>query len=228
MQREINTINYFKGEVCLSYTCIKTKNDVVTQTNNIFNQINFNKTDLAIPFQRHTDNVIWIDKGGTYENCDGIASNLSYNLTLSLSVADCVPVCMFDPETQNFALIHSGWKGTHKKISENGVKLLIENQSKAKDIMVYCGVSISQKNYEVGAEVASLFLDKNLVSDGNKFLLDIKAQIQDDLISAGLKAENIFCMEECTYDNISYPSYRRDGDKAGRITFFMGKYIGRN
>ena len=41
MQREINTINYFKGEVCLSYTCIKTKNDVVTQTNNIFNQINF-------------------------------------------------------------------------------------------------------------------------------------------------------------------------------------------
>jgi YfiH family protein len=228
MRREINTINYFKGEVCLSYTCIKKKNDILIQTNNIFNQINFNKTDLAIPVQRHTDNVIWTDRGGTYKNCDGLASNLSYNVTLSLSVADCVPVCMFDPETQNFALIHSGWEGTHKNISKNGVKLLIENGSKAKDIMVYCGVSISQKNYEVGAEVASLFLDKNLVSNGNKFLLDIKTQIEDDLISTGLKAENIFSVGECTYEDRGFPSYRRDGDRAGRITFFMGKYIGRN
>ena len=43
MQRNINTINYFKGEVCLSYTCIKKKNNVVIQTNNIFDQININK-----------------------------------------------------------------------------------------------------------------------------------------------------------------------------------------
>jgi len=228
MQREINTINYFKGEVCLSYTCIKKKNDFAIQANTIFDQINLNKTDLAIPLQGHTDNVIWTDRGGTYENCDGLPSNLNYNVTLSLSVADCVPVCMFDSVTQNFALIHSGWKGTYKSISENAVKLLMENQSKAKDIMVYCGVSISQKNYEVGAEVASLFLDKNLVSNGNKFSLDIKAQIKDDLISTGLKAENIFIMKECTYENRNLPSYRRDGAKAGRIIFFMGKYIGRN
>ena len=120
MQREINTINYFKGEVSLSYTCIEKKNDILIQTNNIFNQINFNKADLAVPVQRHTDNVIWADRGGTYENCDGLASNLSYNVTLSLSVADCVPVCMFDPETQNFALIHSGWKGTKNKIINVG------------------------------------------------------------------------------------------------------------
>ena len=53
---------------------------------------------------------------------------------LSLSVADCVPVCMFDPETRNFALIHSGWRGTYKKISNKAVSLLIKNKSSLSDI----------------------------------------------------------------------------------------------
>ena len=143
---------------------------------------------------------------------------------LSLSVADCVPVCMFDPETRNFALIHSGWRGTYKKISNKAVSLLIKNKSNANDIMVYCGVSISSNNYEVDDDVASLFLDKNTKLSGNKFLLDIKSQIKDDLISFGIRKENIFITQECTYDNQNLPSFRRDGDKAGRITFFMGKH----
>ena len=228
MQGKINTLNYFNDKICLSYTCIREKKDIVSQTSSIFSGMNQNKTDLAIPIQKHTDNVIWVDSGGTYQDCDGIASNLSYNVSLSLSVADCVPVCMFDPKTHNFALIHSGWKGTYKKISENGVALLVENQSKLEDIIVYCGVSISQKNYEVGSEVACLFSDNNLHPTGNKFLLDIKSQIKDDLIAVGLKTENIFISKDCTYDDNGLPSFRRDGCVAGRITFFMGKYIGRN
>jgi len=228
MQGKINTLNYFDDGICLSYICIREKKDIVNQTTSIFSKINSKKTDLAIPIQKHTDNVIWTDKGGAYQDCDGIASNLNYNVSLSLSVADCVPVCMFDPKTQNFALIHSGWKGTYKKISDNGVALLVENQSKPEDIMVYCGVSISKKNYEVGGEVASLFSDNNLDQSGCKFLLDIKSQIKDDLIETGLKTENIFISKHCTYDDNKLPSFRRDGNEAGRITFFMGKYAGRN
>ena len=228
MQEKINRLNYFNNQIYLSYVCIKKKQDVVDQTNNIFSEINSNETDLAIPIQKHTDNVVWADKGGTYQACDGIASNLNYNVSLSLSVADCVPVCMYDPKTQNFALIHSGWKGTYKKISNNGVALLVENKSKPEDIIVYCGVSISQKNYEVGGEVASLFSDNNLNQSGYKFLLDIKSQIKDDLIETGLKTKNIFISKDCTYDDNKFPSFRRDGSEAGRITFFMGKYIGRN
>ena len=143
---------------------------------------------------------------------------------LSLSVADCVPVCMFDPETRNFALIHSGWRGTYKKISNKAVSLLIKNKSNANDIIVYCGVSISSNNYEVDGDVASLFLDKNTKLSGNKFLLDIKSQIKDDLISIGIRKKNIFINQECTYGSPNLPSFRRDGDKAGRITFFMGKH----
>ena len=131
---------------------------------------------------------------------------------------------MFDPETRNFALIHSGWRGTYKKISNKAVSLLIKNKSNANDIIVYCGVSISSNNYEVDGDVASLFLDKNTKLSGNKFLLNIKSQIKDDLISFGIRKKNIFINQECTYDDPNLPSFRRDGDKAGRITFFMGRH----
>ena len=151
----------------MGYICVDKKSDVVIQTTDMFNQFNTNNMKLAIPFQKHTDNVAWTETAGIYKDCDGIASNLNYNVMLSLSVADCVPVCIFDPVTKNFALVHSGWRGTYKKISNKAVSLLINNKSNASNIIVYCGVSISSKNYEVDSDVASLFLEINIKSNGS-------------------------------------------------------------
>ena len=207
----------------MGFHCIDKKDDVIIQTTDIFNKLKVNNLQLAIPIQKHTNNVVGVEAGGIYSNFDGMASNLDNNVMLSLSVADCVPVCMFDPHTKNFALVHSGWKGTYKKIANKAVSLLIKNKSNANDIIVYCGVSISSNNYEVDSDVASLFSDKNIELNGNKFLLDIKSQIEDDLVLCGINKKNIFITKECTYDNKNLPSFRRDGENAGRITFFMGR-----
>ena len=220
-QSKIKYIEKFRG-VELIRSSIEKKYDLVEQTQFIFKE-NFTKSHLAIPIQRHTDNVKWIDRPGIYENIDGLVSNLKNKIYLSISVADCVPVCMFDPKTENFALVHSGWRGTYKKITNKAVFLMIENGSIPKDILVYCGVSISKKNYEVGDDVASLFSKSNSSTFGKKFLLDIKSQIKDDLISINLLEKNISIEQDCTYNNMTLPSYRRDGEQAGRITFFMGK-----
>ena len=72
-------------------------------------------------------------------------------------VSDCVPVCLFDPITKNYALAHSGWKGTSEKISNNALELILSKGSKLKDILVNLGASISKKNYQVDIDVASLF-----------------------------------------------------------------------
>ena len=221
-QSKIKYIEKFRG-VELIRSSIEKKYDLVEQTQFIFKE-NFTKSHLAIPIQRHTDNVKWIDRPGIYENIDGLVSNLKNKIYLSISVADCVPVCMFDPKTENFALVHSGWRGTYKKITNKAVFLMIENGSIPKDILVYCGVSISKKNYEVGDDVASLFSKSNSSTFGKKFLLDIKSQIKDDLISIDLLEKNISIEQDCTYNNMTLPSYRRDGEQAGRITFFMGKH----
>ena len=220
-QSKIKYLEQFRG-VELIRSSVEKKYNLVEQTQFIFKE-NFTKSHLAIPIQRHTDNVKWIDRPGIYKNIDGLVSNLKNKIYLSISVADCVPVCMFDPKTENFALVHSGWRGTYKKITNKAVFLMIENGSIPKDILVYCGVSISKKNYEVGDDVASLFSKSNSSTLGKKFLLDIKSQIKDDLISIDLLEKNISIEQDCTYNNMTLPSYRRDGEQAGRITFFMGK-----
>ena len=220
-QSKIKYLEQFRG-VELIRSSVEKKYNLVEQTQFIFKE-NFTKSHLAIPIQRHTDNVKWIDRPGIYKNIDGLVSNLKNKIYLSISVADCVPVCMFDPKTENFALVHSGWRGTYKKITNKAVFLMIENGSIPKDILVYCGVSISKKNYEVGDDVASLFSKSNSSTLGKKFLLDIKSQIKDDLISIDLLEKNISIEQDCTYNNLTLPSYRRDGEQAGRITFFMGK-----
>ena len=183
-QSKIKRIDQFEG-VDLIRSSIEKKYNIVDQTQSIFKE-NFTKSHLAIPIQNHTDNVKWVDSPGIYENIDGLVSNLRNKIHLCISVADCVPVCIFDPKTHNFALVHSGWRGTYKKITNKAVFLMIENGSMPKDILVYCGVSISKKNYEVGDDVASLFSKSNTLASGNKFLLDIKSQIKDDLIEIKL------------------------------------------
>ena len=218
---KIKHIDQFRG-VELIRSSVEIKHDLVDQTQFIFKE-NFTKSHLAIPIQRHTDNVEWVDKPGIYENVDGLVSNLKNKIHLSISVADCVPVCLFDSKTKNFALVHSGWRGTYKKITNKAVLLMVENGSIPKDILVYCGVSISKKNYEVGRDVAGLFSRSNVSTFGKKFLLDIKSQIRDDLIEIELLEKNISIEKDCTYSNTTLPSFRRDGDQAGRITFFMGK-----
>lgn len=42
---------------------------------------------------------------------DGLAA-ISPDMLLSVTVADCLPVALFDTEHRAFALVHSGWKGT--------------------------------------------------------------------------------------------------------------------
>ena len=66
----------------------------------------------------------------------------------------------------------------------------------------------------------------NLIKSGNKFLLDLKSQIIDDLVSIGVKQKNISSSSICTYSNLDFPSYRRDGKETGRIIFLMGHLYG--
>ena len=217
-QENMNGIDLF-------YTCQKKNKTIVNQVNQIIEKNNFS-TSVSIPIQKHTDKVIFTDSPNIYDSCDGIISNLKFSLVLSLSVADCVPICIYDPNTKNYGLVHSGWKGTSKAICNKAIMLMKENGSKTSDIRVYLGPSISQSNYKVDEDVAMLFSNINCVKSGNKFLLDLKSQITDDLISVGIKQKNISSSSICTYSNLDFPSYRRDGEKTGRIIFLMGHLHG--
>ena len=216
-------LNIFQQSVHLSYDVTDKKENLPDESRNCMLKTKIESAGLAIPIQKHTDNIQWISTPGEYAMCDGLISNLNNKVFISLCVADCVPVCLFDPETDNFGLVHSGWRGTVKQIAVNAIDVMCQNMSKEKDIRVYMGTSISQKNYEVDGDVANLFSKKNYIKKNNKFLLDIKNQIRDDLRQRGLKSENINVSSKCTFEDRALASYRRDGEAAGRIIYLLGK-----
>ena len=228
MSNYFESLNCFNNELDLSFISIVDKSEIIKDTYKAIERIDINMNQVAIPVQEHTDIVRWTDSGGVYKKCDGVATNLKYNIILSLSVADCTPVCLFDPISSNYALIHSGWRGTHSKIVNNAIQLILKKGSNLEDILVYFGPSISQKNYEVDIDVASYFSKKNYISKGKKYFLDIKSQIRNDIIEIGIKSENIYSSNRCTYDEHNLCSYRRDGMNVGRMIFLMGEYSGRN
>ena len=122
MSNHFELINFFNDKINVSFTSINTKTQIIDDTNKSAQIINADINQIATPIQKHTNIVKWIDSAGLYENCDGIATNIRYNLILSLSVADCTPVCIFDPIRKNYALVHSGWKGTKDKIINNSIE----------------------------------------------------------------------------------------------------------
>jgi copper oxidase (laccase) domain-containing protein len=86
------------------------------------------------------------------------------------------------------------------------------------NIFAFIGASASGEKYEVGLEVATLFEEKHLVDLHNgKFLLDVKAANLDQLLFAGIPADQIEVSPLCTISDERLHSYRRDGKRSGRM-----------
>ena len=172
---------------------------------------------MAIQKQTHSDVVRYVTKGGIVGESDAMITDKK-NLGLAIGVADCTPIFIYDPENKVIAAVHSGWRGTEKRILEKTVlKLKSEFKSKSEKLVAYIGPSISQENYEVGKKVADLFGDKYKLKKSEKYLLDVASANYDMLINSGLQKENIERSSLCTYEEKDLlHSYRRDGKKSGR------------
>ncbi len=91
-----------------------------------FNSVKIDENNIAFQKQTHSDNVLIINKPGIYNDCDGLLTNKK-NVFLSVSVADCVPIFLYDSENEVVGTVHSGWQGSEKKILSKAIKLLKSN-----------------------------------------------------------------------------------------------------
>ena len=164
----------------------------------------------------HTDETYSIGEPGGF---DSIVTPLK-NVFLAVWTADCIPVYLYDPVKQVIAMTHNGWRGICCNIATNTIRIMeTEFDSKAENILVAFGPGICGKCYEVGDELYELF-DKYFSSDvvstifnkkGEKYLLDLKKAVSEELLNAGIIAENIHDTGICSYEDKNYASYRRDG-----------------
>jgi len=171
--------------------------------------------DLVTPILEHGSTIRRVGKfDKVVEGCDGIVTD-EKGVILSITVADCLPIFLFDPQREAIGLIHAGWRGLSKGIIDNAVKLFLkEFSSRPEKMIAIIGPGLCRDHFEVGQEVALKFelYPKNITINQERIFVDIKGIAKVQLEENGLISENIRVDPDCTFClNNEYFSYRRDG-----------------
>lgn len=188
--------------------------------------INYDR--LVMPSQIHSDyvleadykNVITRDKLFSYEGDASITNKP--NLTLCTFHADCIPVLMLDKKEKYIATVHSGWRGTLKKICVKTIEMLKSRCCKSENIIAAVGPCICKNHFEVDEDVATKFsyaFGEDFVSynsDKNKYNIDLQEIVRYQLLSCGLMRENVSVSNLCTFCNEDlFFSHRRQKGMCG-------------
>ena len=140
------------------------------------------------------------------------------NTVCVVQTADCLPLLVTNKKGTIVAAIHAGWRGLLNGVIENTIHKM--NMS-PNELLVWLGPAISQKHFEVGADVKNGFCEKDqhaekafrTISD-QKWLADIYYLAKLRLKATGVTAiyGGSVTDDYCTFTNeADYFSYRRDG-----------------
>jgi len=147
------------------------------------------------------------------ENCDGLLTNIK-NSYLSVTGADCFPVCLWDKKREVIAITHNGYRGILAEIVPKTIKKMGSFGSKPTDINIWIGPGIRDCHFSVTEDRADLFSKnyKNCIIDKqDQKYINLTCAIKKQLANSGIQDENIIDSEECTFcDTEKYFSYRRD------------------
>ena len=77
---------------------------------------------------------------------------------LAVQTADCIPILFADTKQRTIAAIHSGWRGTLRRIAAKTLgRMQMELQTRSEDVVAALGPGIGRCCYEVGSDVAREF-----------------------------------------------------------------------
>ena len=184
----------------------------------LFKELKFNPDSVFGLQQIHSRSVLVVDRNNPPgEKADGMVTR-DHSITLSVTVADCLPVFLHDVKTGAFGLVHSGWKGTG--IAVAAINLMKESWgTEAGDVAAVLGPCIDSCCYKVDAQRAEVFAkefgeDCVRVNSGD-FYLDLKGANVKLLADAGVR--NITVCADCTFTDERLGSFRRQGEQFTRM-----------
>jgi len=147
---------------------------------------------------------------------DGVITDIS-DCALTVRTADCLSMFIFDPKHKAIGLVHAGWRGTKKEIIPHAIRLMKEKfDSQPKDLKVAFGPSIRACCYQVGDEFKKYF-PQETVQRNTGLYFDLPLANRNQLLRFGVHRKNIFDCELCTCCDKQFFSYRREGEKTGRM-----------
>ncbi|MCX7715014.1 MAG: peptidoglycan editing factor PgeF [Clostridia bacterium] len=201
----------------------------------ICDEIDVNYRNLVFSNQVHDDKIYKADKKdigkGIFRESDilgidGLICGES-RVPIVTFYADCVPLFFLDKENKAIGLSHSGWKGTVKKIAKKTIEAMMnEYGSKSEHILAAIGPSIGKCHFQVGDDVADVFLEvfglEVLDKRDGKYHVDLKKAILMQFEEMGIPKNNIACADICTYcrSDLLF-SHRATGGKRGGLAAIM-------
>jgi YfiH family protein len=176
--------------------------------------------------QVHGARVVRAGRAGPpLEEADAVLSATA-GVAACVSVADCVPVLLADPETGTVAAVHAGWRGTLARAAAAGAEALARAAgAPAGRLLAVVGPSIGPCCYEVSEDLAARFraeLGPEVVAGGARPRLDLWGANARVLAAAGVSPERTEVMRRCTSCEPSlFFSHRRDAGRTGRQVAFI-------
>lgn len=186
--------------------------------------------------QIHADGVAVVDagdagRGSTEEesivqDADALVTDTPA-LPLCVTLADCVPVVIHDPDRGVVGLAHAGWGGTVARICSRTVEAMSERfGSDPAAIVAAIGPSIGPDGYEVGADVLERARDaygeraEEILAplEGGKALFDLWTANRIDLEGAGVSPDRIEVSGIAGERQLGdFYSHRHEGAATGRF-----------
>jgi YfiH family protein len=170
---------------------------------------------LTVADQKHTARVAVVDGRLAGRGHDGVADAAAAfpatdamitnrpGVALTVLVADCAPVVLYDPVQGAVAVAHSGRAGTIKGVLPETINAMAAAFGSAPaDLLIGIGPAIGAASYEIGATEASL-VSAAFGEAGARLLtptrpghatFDLVAAIRAQLGAAGVKEGNVHDM----------------------------------
>ena len=225
--------NYFPSHI-FAFTSDRSVNYALKPTDQGFNEdqaeainstMDINSEHVYNIRQVHGNCIVFASKkdrgvSAEIEEADGILTD-EIALPIAVRTADCLPVFIYDPKHKAIGIFHCGWQSTQKRILEKALELMKKYyQTEPETLKVAFGPALRSCHFEVGEEFKDYFPGEVEERDGKNYF-DIIRSNKSQLVSGGVKAENIHDSQVCTICDDDCHSFRQEGDCSGRMLSVM-------
>ncbi len=181
--------------------------------------------------QVHGNTVHKVDAPGLAGEGDGLVTDTP-GLGVMCFSADCPLVLVADSAGKAVGIAHASWRSTVKQVATRLVeKLRDEFGCRGENLVAGISPSAGPCCYRVGPEVVDsavrelgIMAERFFCVSGGKFIFDLWGANRQQLLAAGVPGANISAARVCTIcHNQTYPSFRAEGDAAGRFVAVIGR-----
>lgn len=190
-----------------------------------FDELKIASEHVAGGLQVHGVEILEVESGGYFSGYDAFVTRQK-GLFLTIGIADCTPVLIYDSVSQCVGAAHAGWRGT---VAEIGTKVLARMKelygTNPVDCYAFIGTCIDTEHFEVGLDVAEQFESEfvHFLPGKTKPHVDLKAANYAQLLEAGILPEHVEVSPFSTVlNNDWYFSYRHESGQTGRMLAVIG------